>query len=165
MPSLYLFEDSQVERLSPLTYSRAACELRAGSTTLLERFQRNTDIPLSGLFVRDGLAQVVRRRVNVPVNPALSTKDGVILINTSRGPLVNEQNLTDALISGKIYAAGLDVVSVEPIHADNPLLSAPNCFITPHIAWAPKESRKRLMDLAVGNLKAFIEGNAANVVR
>ncbi len=91
-------------------------------------------------------------------------KDGVIIINNSRGPLVVEQDLCDALNSGKVAAAGLDVVSSEPIKGDNPLLKAKNCFITPHISWAPKESRQRLMDFAVGNLKGFVEGNPVNVV-
>jgi glycerate dehydrogenase len=91
-------------------------------------------------------------------------KDGVIIINNSRGPLVVEQDLADALNAGKVYAAGLDVVSTEPITGDNPLLKAKNCVITPHISWASKESRQRLMDIAVNNLKAFIEGQAVNVV-
>ena len=91
-------------------------------------------------------------------------KDGVIIINTSRGPLIVEQDLADALNSGKVYAAGVDVVSKEPIEGSNPLLKAKNCIITPHIAWAPKESRIRLMDIAVENLQAFIDGNPVNVV-
>lgn len=91
-------------------------------------------------------------------------KDGVIIINNSRGQLIVEQDLADALNSGKVYAAGLDVVSVEPITADNPLLAAKNCFITPHISWAPKESRQRLMNLAVKNLEAFLAGTPINVV-
>jgi len=91
-------------------------------------------------------------------------KDGVMIINTSRGPLVVEQDLSDALNSGKVAGAAVDVVSVEPIAADNPLLKAKNCIITPHIAWAPKESRTRLMDTAVENLKAFLKGNPVNVV-
>ena len=92
-------------------------------------------------------------------------KNGVIIINTSRGPLVVEEDLRDALNSGKVYAAGLDVVSTEPIKMDNPLLQAKNCFMTPHIAWAPKESRKRLMDIAVSNLEAFIIGKPINLVK
>ena len=91
-------------------------------------------------------------------------KDGVILINTSRGPLVREKDLREALLSGKVYAAAVDVVSTEPIGADNPLLGLANCLITPHIAWAPKESRVRLMDIAVDNLRRFLEGNPVNVV-
>ncbi|CUX47901.1 D-2-hydroxyacid dehydrogenase [Clostridium sp. C105KSO13] len=91
-------------------------------------------------------------------------KEGVIILNNSRGPLIVEQDLKDALDSGKVYAAGLDVVSTEPINADNVLLHAKNCFITPHISWAPKESRQRLMNIAVNNLKAFVEGKPVNVV-
>jgi glycerate dehydrogenase len=91
-------------------------------------------------------------------------KDGVIILNDSRGPLIVEQDLADALNTGKVYAAGLDVVSTEPIRDDNPLLKAKNCIITPHIAWAPKESRQRLMDIAAHNLKEFMIGNPINVV-
>ncbi|MEY8355858.1 D-2-hydroxyacid dehydrogenase [Lachnospiraceae bacterium 54-53] len=91
-------------------------------------------------------------------------KDGVIILNNSRGPLIVEEDLAEALTSGKVSAAGLDVVSQEPIREDNPLLQAPNCFITPHISWAPKESRQRLMDIAADNLKKFIDGNPVNVV-
>lgn len=91
-------------------------------------------------------------------------KDGVIIINTSRGPLIVEEDLVEALNSGKVYAAGVDVVSVEPIKADNPLLKAKNIFITPHIAWAPKEARIRLMDVAVENLRSYLQGTPQNIV-
>lgn len=91
-------------------------------------------------------------------------KDGVIIINNSRGQLVVEQDLADALNSGKVYAAGLDVVSTEPIRGDNPLLTAKNCIITPHISWAAQASRQRIMDITVANVKAFQEGTPVNVV-
>ena len=91
-------------------------------------------------------------------------KDGVIILNNSRGPLIVEQDLADALNSRKVYAAGLDVVSTEPIKGDNPLLQAKNCIITPHISWAPKESRQRIMDCAVSNLQAYQAGSPVNVV-
>lgn len=97
-------------------------------------------------------------------NNLAKMKDGVIIINNSRGGLINEQDLADALNKGKVYAAGLDVVSSEPITGDNPLLSAKNCIITPHISWAPKESRQRLMDIAIGNLKSYLSGQTENVV-
>lgn len=91
-------------------------------------------------------------------------KDGVMIINDSRGPLIVEEDLRDALNSGKVAGAALDVVSTEPIQMDNPLLDAKNVILTPHIAWAPKESRQRLMDIAVENLKHFAEGEPQNVV-
>ena len=91
-------------------------------------------------------------------------KPSAILINTGRGPLVNEQDLADALNGGRIAAAGLDVLSVEPSVTGNPLLGARNCFITPHIAWATKEARIRLMDIAVNNLKSYQEGIIINNV-
>jgi len=97
-------------------------------------------------------------------NTISKMKDGVIIINNSRGPLVVEEDLAAALNSGKVYAAGLDVVSSEPIKGDNPMLKARNCFITPHISWAPKESRARLMEVAVQNLVKFLEGCPVNVV-
>lgn len=95
----------------------------------------------------------------------LSTmKPTAILINTGRGPLVNEKDLADALNRGIIAAAGLDVLSSEPPRYDNPLLTAKNCFITPHVAWATKEARIRLMNIAVENLKSYINGNVVNNV-
>lgn len=91
-------------------------------------------------------------------------KDGVIIINTSRGPLINEQDLADALRSGKVYSAGVDVVSEEPMKDDNPLMDAPRCIITPHMAWMPTEARIRLINIAVGNVKAFVESKPINQV-
>ena len=91
-------------------------------------------------------------------------KDGVIIINNSRGPLVVEQDLADALNDGKVAGAAVDVVTEEPMRADCPLLSAQNCIITPHISWASKESRQRLMELALSNLKAFLDGSPINIV-
>ena len=91
-------------------------------------------------------------------------KPNAILINTGRGPLINEQDLADALNEGKIAAAGLDVLSVEPSVEGNPLLGARNCFITPHIAWATLEARTRLMDIAVQNLKSYQNGQIVNNV-
>ena len=91
-------------------------------------------------------------------------KDGVMIINTSRGPLIVEEDLKNALNSGKVGGAAVDVVSKEPIEASNALLQAKNCIITPHISWAPMESRKRLMKIAVSNLDAFLQGSPVNVV-
>lgn len=91
-------------------------------------------------------------------------KDNVIILNNARGQLIVEQDLADALNQGKIAAAALDVVSTEPIRTDNPLLQAKNCLITPHISWAPVESRQRIMDCSVENVKAFLDGLPINVV-
>lgn len=91
-------------------------------------------------------------------------KDGAILLNTSRGGLIDEADVAEALRSGKLRAAAVDVVTQEPMAADNPLLTAPNCIITPHIAWAPIESRQRLLDCVVDNIRAFLNGAPQNVV-
>ena len=91
-------------------------------------------------------------------------KPTAFLINTSRGPLIDEKALADALSAGKIAGAGLDVLSREPPEADNPLLKAKNCYITPHIAWATRAARQRLMDIALTNIRAFVNGKPQNVV-
>ena len=91
-------------------------------------------------------------------------KDGAILINNSRGQLIDEQDVADALNSGKLGAAGLDVVYTEPIKAENPLLQAKNCIITPHMSWGAKEARQRIMNITVDNVKAYLDGAPVNVV-
>ena len=102
-----------------------------------------------GLINRDTLAKM---------------KDGAILINNSRGGLLDEQAVTDALNSGKLAAAGLDVVTVEPILPGNPLLTAKNCLITPHISWAAVQCRQRIMEITAANIRGFLAGAAQNVV-
>lgn len=91
-------------------------------------------------------------------------KDGVIIVNNGRGGLIVEQELAEALDSGKVACAAVDVVSEEPIRGDNPLLHARNCIITPHISWAPREARVRLIEIAANNLRAFLAGTPVNVV-
>lgn len=122
-----------------------------------ELFRRSDVIALHCPLTRDTEGMINRDSIS-------RMKDGVIILNNARGPLIVEQDLADALQSGKVRAAGLDVVCEEPIQADNPLLHAPNCLITPHISWAPVETRSRLMDIAVENLKAFRDGKQQNVV-
>jgi glycerate dehydrogenase len=91
-------------------------------------------------------------------------KPSAFLINTSRGPLVIEQDLADALNNGRIAGAAVDVLSTEPPSPDNPLLRAKNCIVTPHIAWASREARTRLLDTAIANVRAFLDGHPVNVV-
>lgn len=97
-------------------------------------------------------------------NTLKKMKPNAILINNSRGPLINENDLARALTEQRIYGAGLDVVSTEPISEKNPLLKCPNCFITPHISWASKEARKRIMNCTGENIAAYLNGNPINVV-
>ncbi len=136
-----------------------ACSAHGGEGTVsLEEVIRQSDVtslhcPLTpdnaGMINAEAIAQM---------------KDGVFIINTARGPLIDEAALRVALLSGKVRGAAVDVVSVEPIPAGHPLLGLDNCLITPHIAWAPKESRQRLMDTAVENLQAFLSGKPQNNV-
>ncbi|MDY6206254.1 MAG: D-2-hydroxyacid dehydrogenase [Prevotella sp.] len=136
------------------------------SADLPEGIQKTT---LEGLF---GISDIIT--LHCPLNKetrgminaeSLSRmKRGAILINTGRGPLVNEQDVADALQSGQLAAYGTDVMSSEPPKEDNPILNAPNAFVTPHIAWATLEARIRLMNIAVNNAKAFIDGKPINVV-
>ena len=91
-------------------------------------------------------------------------KDGVLIVNNGRGGLICEADLAEALNSGKVAGAAVDVVSTEPINSDNPLLKAKNCIITPHISWTSKECRKRIMQITEDNIKNFLDGNPVNVV-
>ena len=100
----------------------------------------------------------------INANTISKMKDGAILINTSRGAVIDEQAVTDALVSGKLRGAAMDVVSAEPISPDNPLLKAPNCIITPHMAWAPMETRQRILDITVENIQSYLNGTPVNVV-
>ena len=124
----------------------------------LDEILENSDVITLHCPLNEGTKGLINR------DTIARMKDGVILINTSRGPVVVEQDLADALNSGKVYAAGVDVVSAEPIAADNPLLTARNCVITPHIAWAPKAARERLMAVTVSNLEAWLKGAPVNNV-
>ena len=127
--------------------------------TLDELFAQSDVISLNCPLTKENIGLINKETIT-------RMKDGVMIINTARGPLINEADLRQALVSGKVRGAALDVVSTEPIRMDNPLLGLENCLITPHIAWAPKESRKRLMDVAVENLSAFLNGHPVhNVAR
>ena len=126
-------------------------------------------VDLDGLFARSDVLGL--QMPLLPFNEGIinkdtiaKMKDGVIIINNSRGQMVVEQDLADALNSGKVAAAGLDVVSTEPIRGDNPLLKAKNCIITPNISWGSKGCRGRIMDQTVENVKAFAAGAPINVV-
>ena len=137
--------------------SQAAKDLGVEFVTLDELFARSDvfglQMPLmsfnTGIINKENIAKM---------------KDGVIIINNSRGQMVVEQDLADALNSGKVAAAGLDVVSTEPIRGDNPLLKAKNCIITPHMSWGSRGSRQRIMDCTVQNIRAFLDGKPENVV-
>jgi len=152
---------AQAFGMKVLAYSRSSdpgqeCETMA--YTSLDELLAQSDIISLHCPLFDSTKGIINK------SNIVKMKDGVILINTSRGPLIVEEDLVDALESGKIRAAGLDVVSVEPISADNVLLKAKNCTITPHIAWAPLEARSRLMNIAVDNLKSFLKGADVNRV-
>lgn len=126
--------------------------------TTLERLLAESDVVTLHCPLTDATRGIIG-----PAAIALM-KPGAILLNTSRGPLVDEAALADALRAGRIAAAGVDVLSVEPPPPDNPLLSAPNCWISPHIAWATKAARIRLVDMVAANYRAFLDGHPVNVV-
>ena len=137
-----------------------------GSSALPEGIQKTTFEGLLSvsdiLSLHCPLNRSTREMINA--NSIAKMKRGALLINTGRGPLVNEADVAEALRSGQLGGYGADVMCQEPPAADNPLFGAPNAYITPHIAWATFEARQRLMDIAVGNVKAFIAGSPVNVV-
>jgi len=138
------------------------------------RSQKQVDFPATQVDLAGVLAESDFLSINCPLTDdnigfinaktLAQMKATAFLINTGRGPLINEQDLADALNKGSIAGAGLDVLSVEPATVNNPLATAKNCYITPHIAWATHEARSRCLQIATDNLKAFIAGQAINVV-
>ncbi len=139
-------------------YSRSVRSEFIGSYVSLEELLSTSDVLSLHCAATPETHEMIDKR-------ALSRmKKHAILINTARGVLINEQDLAQALNSGSIYAAGLDVVAAEPLAADSPLLGAKNCLITPHVAWIPLETRMRLMGIAAGNLAAFLKGERLNRV-
>lgn len=125
--------------------------------TLDELFKKSDIISLHCPLTTETKGLVNSEKLNL-------MKPTAILINTSRGPVVDESAVSEALNQDRIAAFGADVISIEPAKADNPLLHAKNCFLTPHIAWATKEARQRLIDICAENVKAFIKGKPQNVV-
>ena len=150
---------AQAFGLKVITYSRTVkpeLESETCKFVALDQLLKDSDIiSLHCPLTKD--TQGIINKTNIE-----KMKDGVMIINTSRGPLIIEEDLKDALNNNKVFEAAIDVVSEEPIKAFNPLLSAKNCIITPHIAWAPIEARKRLMDTAVKNLEAFLKHAPVN---
>ena len=141
-----------------IAYSPSHKECGYAEQTTLERVVAESDV----LSLHCPLFEQTKGLINAETISRM--KDGAFLLNTARGPLIDEQAVADALKSGKLAGAAMDVLSTEPPAADNPLLTAPNCVITPHIAWASKECRVRLMDIAVDNLSSFIKGEIKNSV-
>lgn len=129
-----------------------------GSYVTKDRLLAESDI----IILHCPLTDATRAMINA--DSISKMKDGVMLINNSRGALIDEKDLADALNCGRVRAAGLDVASVEPVSPDNPLLRAENCIITPHISWATTESRRRLISCAADNLEAYINGRTQNVI-
>ena len=143
-----------------LAYNRSRCaegEAIAEYVSLEELLERSDVISL-----HTPLTEATKHIINK--ESIAKMKDGVIIINNGRGPLVDSAALADALHSGKVYAAGLDVIEGEPDVWDNPLLKAPRCLITPHISWLPKESRQKILDITEANIQAFLDGKPQNVV-
>ncbi len=148
--------DMQVIVYSRTVYPECENE-RLHFVALEELYQRSDIISIHCPLFDETRGMIDRRAID-------QMKKNVIIINTARGPILNEQDVADALNADRIAGAGVDVVSVEPILSNNPLLSAKNCVITPHIAWAGRESRQRLLEIVYQNIKGFLEGNIVNQV-
>lgn len=147
--------------MNVIAYDRFESEegKKIGRYVSLDEFLAEADfISLNPALTPDLVGFINKERIE-------KMKDGVILVNASRGPILNEADVADALNRGKIGFAAIDVVSFEPIQSDNPLLHAKNCIITPHVAWAPTESRRRLISIAVENLAQFVNGTPVNVIQ
>jgi glycerate dehydrogenase len=152
---------AQAFGLNVITYSRTVNHNLETETckyvSLNELFKNSDIISLHCPLFKETKGIINKKNID-------KMKDGVMLINTSRGPLIIEEDLKIALNNGKVFGAALDVTSIEPINSNNPLLGLKNCIITPHIAWAPIEARKRLLNTAIKNLKAYLIDMPTNVV-
>ena len=143
-----------------LAYNRSRC---AEGETIAEYVDLDTLLAQSDVVsLHCPLTPETQNLINA--NSIAKMKDGAILLNTARGTAIDEEAVADALRSGKLRGAAVDVVAREPMDKTNPLLGAPNCIITPHMAWAPIESRQRIMDCTVSSIRAFLEGNPINTV-
>lgn len=158
-----------------LVYTRSYAKAKAeGGNTELEGFLNRADKDVTYVTLDNLLKHSDVVSIHCPLNAESEglinaetinkMRNGAFLVNTARGPIVNETDLKNALISGKLSGAGIDVLETEPMSADCPLLTAPNCIITPHIAWCPIETRQRLLKEEIKNYKAFLAGNPVNVV-
>lgn len=146
--------------MNVIAYNRSQCEegREIGRYVSLEELLATSDvISLHCPLTPENTGMISREAIE-------KMKDGAILINTARGPLLDEQAVADALKAGKLKGAACDVVSAEPMKLENPLRTAPNCIVTPHMAWAPKESRQRIADCTERSIRAFLEGNPLNTV-
>ena len=143
-----------------LAYNRSRCaEGEAiGQYVDLDTLLANSDV----VSLHCPLTPQTQNLINA--NTVAKMKDGAILLNTARGPAIDEQAVADALRSGKLRGAAVDVISAEPMDVRNPLLGVPNCIITPHMAWAPVESRQRIMECTAGSIQAFLDGSPINTV-
>ena len=146
--------------MNVLAYSRSQCDegRSIGSYVELDELLRHSDV----VSLHCPLFPETREIINAQTIARM--KDGAILLNTARGPLISEEAVARALHTGKLRGAAMDVVTQEPIPKDSPLLTAPNCIITPHMAWSPTESRERLLTCVADNIRAFLEGHPQNVV-